>query len=257
MKEQFQLTIKKIRENKSLLNFILIGIIFILIISNWQSCEKNRELKANYSQNIEAMEKEIVVEKNKNGDLQSSVVAFQGSIKDVKEYSEKLYNEIKALKNRKPTMIFRTEIFYKDTNIIVNNNIIDTIGLDKNEYRLSWKYANLDSTRILEGNSIFSAKFLNEKLQIFPMLTTISKDELKLEFIVGVAKNKKTKYNEIFVTPKNPNITVSKLEGAILDKRKIGIDISVTGGYGAVYGNNQLGFGPFIGIGISKPIIRF
>jgi hypothetical protein len=245
------------KENKTLSNLILIGVIFVLILFNWQSCERNKELKANYSQNIEAMKKEIVVEKNKNGELQSSIVAFQGSIKDVKEYSEELYNEIKALKNRKPSMISRTEIIYRDTNIIVNNNIIDTIGLDKDEYRLSWKYANLDSTRILEGNSIFSARFLNEKLQISPISTVITLDELKLEFVVGVARNKKTKYNEIFVTPKNPNITVSKLEGAILDKRKIGIDISVTGGYGAVYSNGQLGFGPFIGIGISKPIIRF
>lgn len=257
MKEIIKSIISNIKQNKGLLNFILVGIIFVLIFFNWQSCERNKELKANYSQNIEAIKKEIVVERNKNGDLQSSVVAFQGSIKDIKEYSEELYGEIKALKNRKSTIISRTEIIYKDTNVIINNNIVDTIGLDKDNYRLSWKYANLDSTRILEGNSIFSAKFLNEKLQISPMLTTISRDELKLEFTVGVTLNKKTKHNEIFVTPKNPNITVSKLEGAILDKRKIGIDISVTGGYGAVYGNGQLGFGPFIGIGISKPIIRF
>jgi hypothetical protein len=203
------------------------------------------------------MKKDITVEKNKNGELQSSIVAFQGSINDVKEYSEELYNEIKALKNRKPTMISKTEIIYKDTNIVINNNVIDTIGLDKDEYRLRWFYANSDSSRIIEGNSLFSAIFLNEKLNVSPILTTITRDELKLEFIVGVAKNKKTKYNEIFVTPKNPNITVSKLEGAILEKRKLGIDISVTGGYGAFYGNGQFGLGPFIGIGISKPIIRF
>lgn len=249
--------INNIKNNNGLLNFILIGIIFILVIFNWQSCERNKELKANYSQNIEAMKKEIVVEKNKNGELQSSIVAFQGNIKDVKDYSEELYSEIKALRNRKPTVITRTEIVYRDTNIIINNNIIDTIGLDKDKYRLSWKYANLDSTRILEGNSVFSAIFLNEKLNISPLSTTITRDELQLEFTVGVARNKKTKYNEIFVTPKNPNITVSKLEGAILDKSKMGIDISLTGGYGAVYNNGQLGLGPFIGIGISKSLIRF
>jgi hypothetical protein len=257
MKENIKSNINKITDNKSLLNFVLIATIFVLIIFNWQSCEKNKELKANYSQNVEAMKKEITVEKNKNGELQSSIVAFQGSINDVKGYSEELYNEIKALKNRKPTMISRTEIIYKDTNIVINNNVIDTIGLDKDEYRLRWFYANSDSSRIIEGNSLFSARFLNEKLNVSPILTTITRDELKLEFIVGVARNKKTKYNEIFVTPKNPNITVSKLEGAILDKRKLGIDISVSGGYGAVYTKGQLGFGPFIGIGISKSIIRF
>ncbi len=257
MKENIKSNIKNITDNKSLFNFILIAIIFALILMNWQSCERNKELKANYSQNIEAMKKEIVVEKNKNGELQSSIVSFQGSLKDIKEYSEELYNEIKILKNRKPTMISRTEIIYKDTNIVINNSVIDTIGLDKDEYRLRWFYANSDSTRILEGNSLFSAKFLNEKLNVSPLSTNITRDELKLEFIVGVAKNKKTKYNEIFVTPKNPNITVSKLEGATLEKRKLGIDISVSGGYGAVYTNGQVGLGPFIGIGISKPIIRF
>jgi hypothetical protein len=257
MINKIKTNINKLKNNKGLLNFILISTIFVLVFFNWQSCENNKDLKANYSQNLESMKKEITVQKNKNGELQSSIVAFQGNLKDIKIYSEDLYKEIKLLKNMKPKMITKTKIIYKDTNIIVNNNVIDTIGLDKDQYRLSWDYANDDSTRILQGNSIFMAKFDNEKLNMSPISTTISKDQLKLEFTVGVAKNKKTKYNEIFVTPKNPNITVSKLEGAILDKSKLGINISLTGGYGAFYGNGKFGLGPFVGIGISKPIIKF
>ncbi len=238
-------------------NLVLLGVIVILILTNWSSCSSMNKDKKIYEQNQEAMKKEIVTEKNKNGFLQSSIVAFQGDIKEIRGYSEELYQEIKALKGRKPSVIAKTEIIYKDTNIFITNNVVDVIGLDKDEYRISWKYSNKDSTRILEGNSVFRALFKDEKLEVTPKYTNITLDQIKLDFVVGVAKNKKTKYNEIFITPKNENVTVGKLEGAILDKSKIGIDLSVSAGYGAYYGKGSFGFGPFIGLSISKPIIRF
>lgn len=241
----------------SVTNLVLLGVIIILILTNWSSCSSRSKDKKIYEQNQEAMKKEIVLEKNKNGFLQSSIVAFQGDLNDLKGYSEDLYEEVKALKNRKPSVIAKTEIIYKDTNIFITNNVVDTIGLDKDEYRLSWKYSNNDSTRILEGNSVFKALFKNEKLEVTPKYTNITLDQIKLDFVVGVAKNKKTKYNEIFITPKNENVTIGSLEGAVLGKSKIGIDLSVSAGYGVYYGKGNFGFGPFIGLSISKPIIRF
>jgi hypothetical protein len=255
--QEIKLFLQNKKSDDKWLKFVMLIAIIVLVMMNWSSCSSRTKERNQYEQNQEAMKKEIVTEKNKNGFLQSSIVAFQGDIKEIRGYSEELYQEIKALKGRKPSVIAKTEIIYKDTNIFITNNVVDIIGLDKDEYRISWKYSNKDSTRILEGNSVFRALFKDEKLEVTPKYTNITLDQIKLDFVVGVAKNKKTKYNEIFITPKNENVTVGKLEGAILDKSKIGIDLSVSAGYGAYYGKGSFGFGPFIGLSISKPIIRF
>lgn len=254
-KETTQIIVGKINDSKWT-KLIMAGIIVVLIILNWNSCEARKNDKQQYEQNKEAFKKEIVVQENKNGDLQHSVVAYKGRVKDLNEYSEELSEEVKNLKRRKPKIITKTEIIYKDTNITIANNVVDTIGLDKDEYRLSWKYVNSDSTRFLEGSSVFSAK-LDERLRIKPKYTKITRDELKLDFVVGVAENKKTGFDEIFVTPKNDNVTVGSLEGAILEKSKLGINLSFYVGYGLYYGDNKFGLAPSVGISISKPIIRF
>lgn len=256
-KKDFKVIVENKLNNGKWTKLIMAGIIVILIITNWTSCEGRRNDNRKSEQNQEAMKKELVVEKNKNGDLQTSVVAFEGKVKDLKSYSQELYDEVKALKNRKPKVITRTEIVYRDTNIFITNNVIDTIGLDKDEYRLSWDYANGDSTRVLQGNSVFKAVFSNEKLKVTPKHTTITLDQIKLDFTVGVVKNKKTGFDEIFVTPTNKNVTVGKLEGAVLEKSKLGINISVYAGYGLYYGDSKFGLAPSFGIGISKPIFKF
>jgi hypothetical protein len=262
MSENKSESLKVVIENKmnsgnNYVKLIMFAVIVVLIITNWTSCEARKDDKRKYTQNTEAMKKEIKVEQNKNGYLQSSVVAYEGKVKNLDEYSEELAKEVDALKKRKPIVVTKFKTIYRVDTFYVSNTIIDTVGLNKNEYRLSWDYSNSDSTRTLEGNSLFKAKINDGILNVTPGLTSITKDELMLDFTVGVVKNKKTKFDEIFVTPKNPNITIRDLEGAILGKSKLGINISFNAGYGVYYGNKQFGLGPFVGISISKPIIKF
>lgn len=245
------------RLNSKWLKPIMAGIIILLIITNWTSCENRKEEKRAYEQNKKSFQKELVTEMNKNGDLQTSVEVYKGKVKDLDEYSKDLAEEVENLKRRKPKVIAKTKIVYRDTNITITDNSIDTIGLNTDEYRLSWKYENQDSTRLLEGNSVFNAEIKNKSLEITPKFTKITKDELSLDFVVGIAKNKKTGYDEIFVTPKNKNVSVKNLEGAILEKSKLGINLSLYLGYGVYYGNQQFGLAPSFGISISKPLIRF
>ena len=256
-KEDLKVIIENKMNNSIWTKLIMAGVIVVLIFMNWTSCEKRKEDKRIYEQNQEAMKKEVVVEKNKNGELQSSIVAFEGNNKELKEYSKELDEEVKNLKNRKPSIITKIKTVYKVDTQYIYNNTIDTLGLNKDEYRLSWKYNDSDSTRFLEGNSIFRAVINGSDLNVTPMFTTLTRDEMQLDFVVGVAKNKKTKFNEIFITPKNENITIGNMEGAILSKSKLGINLSFSAGYGLYYGNNHFGLAPFVGISISKPIIRF
>jgi hypothetical protein len=112
---------------------------------------------------------------------------------------------------------------------------------------LSWIYVNKDSSRYLEGNSVFKALFENSKLNITPKYTELVKDMLFIDLFVGVAKNKKTGFDEIFVTPKNPDIKIKSLQGAILEKKKLGIDLSFSAGYGIVYSGKGLGLDLLLG----------
>lgn len=247
--------IKDLFAKKNLLIFLLTVAVVILILLNFKSCGDLREQKALSKQNEEALKKELVVEKNKSGYLQTSIVAFEGKIKDIEKYSEDLAKEIKDLRNRKPEVIIKTQVVYVGDTGTVKNSLTDK---GNGNYDLDWNYSSPDSSRTLKGKTSFNAKaniFDNKtySLNIVPGTTTILQDELKLDFTVGVAKNKKTGLDEIFVTPKNPNVHVSKLEGAIISKPKPrDFSISAQIGYGFVYGaGNTISFGPYTGIGIS------
>lgn len=246
-------------QKKNLLIFILTAVMVVLILLNLKSCGDLKDQKSISIQNEEAIKKELTVEKNKNGEFQTSIVAYEGSIKDVKKYSEDLVKEIKDLKNRKPEVIVKTQLVYVGDTSTSKNLLVDK---GNGNYDLDWHFENADSSRILKGKSSFNATatFLEDRktysLKVLPGTTSILQDELKMDLVVGVAKNKKTGLNEIFVTPKNPDIHIGKLEGAILDKPKQHpFSLSAQVGYGIVYGKQNLTFGPYIGIGLSYNLL--
>jgi hypothetical protein len=246
-------------ENKSLdLKFIIaMAIIVILIIMKIDSCNSRKLEDKIRIQNEAALKNELVVEKNKVGKLQTSTAVYMGKMNDLSKYSEELQKEVDNLKNRKPKVIIKTELVYVgDTTEVASD--IDSLG--EGEYSINWKYQNEDSTRFLEGNSYFFAKYNVDHLTIIPRSTFITRDDLVLNLTVGLVHNNETKLDEIFVTPDNPNVHISKLKGAELPPslpKKYGIGFS--GGFGVIYNpvTNSFNLGPFIGIGISRNIIRF
>ena len=58
---------KNILNNPTLRTLIMLATIVVLIMLYWSSCQKRIEDKKVYEGNQEAMKKEIVVQKNKNG----------------------------------------------------------------------------------------------------------------------------------------------------------------------------------------------
>lgn len=231
----------------------------LLIFGLVNAWSNNRMLKKNAKQNQKAFKNELKIEKNKNGELQTSVEVWKGKANDLKEYSKELNEEIEAVKKSKVKVITKIISTYSNDTIEINNKI-DSLG--KGNYELQWKYSSEDSSRILEGISRFNAKLDTSSLslKINPGQTIINKDELKLSLVVGVKNNKETGFDEIFVTPKTHGITISGLEGAIIEKPKsnkknktaIGFQI----GYGIGLNSNNIRLAPYIGIGISKPIIN-
>jgi len=246
---------------KNLIIFILLAAVAFLIMSKWQSCNSANEDKKIAEQNLEAMKKVITVEKNKNGDLQSSIVAYVGKAKDLEKYSSGLKDEVDVLKHRKPEVIIKTQLVYMGDTSKVPNSLIDR---GNGNYDLKWDYTSKDSNRTIKGVSSFSAIVdfnkldFSYKMRIKPGVTSIDTDILKIGLVVGVAKNKKTNLNEIFVTPKDSNITISSLEGAILNTERpkkyfIGIGI----GYGMNISKGTLSYGPNISVMFCKKIFAF
>lgn len=246
-------------KKKNLLIFILTAAIALLILLNLKSCGDLRNQNAKDKQNEEAMKKELAVEKNNSGYYQTSAVAFEGSVKEVQKYSDSLAKDIEDLKHRKPSVIIQTKLIYEVDTLYMNSTLINE---GKDNYGLAWDFTSTDSSRIIKGISSFNAKVNLEdnngkySLKILPGKTELLKDELKIDLVVGVAKNKKTNFDEIFVTPKNPNVHVNTLEGAILNKKKQNnFSLSAQLGYGIVYGKQNLTFGPYIGVGLSYNLL--
>lgn len=249
--------LKGLFANKNLFIFILVGIIVLLMMTKLDSCSGKRRDDQQAKQNMEAMKKELTVTQNKNKELQYNIVAFEGKVKDLGSYSEDLKKEVDALKGRTPKTIIKFKTIYVGDTIEVPTGVVNN---GNGNYDLPWSYVSPDSTRELAGKSAFVAKFDTAKktLDIKPGKTSITRDILKMDFTVGVAKNKKTGLDEIFVTPKNSNLIVGKLEGAILDKpkdKKYSIGLSI--GYGITYNSKGLGAGPFIGVSLTRSLFKF
>jgi hypothetical protein len=247
---------KEYLSNKNLVIFVLLAAVVVLILTNFKSCSGAAYDKQQALQNEQAMKKVITTEKNKNGELQHSIIAYEGKVKDLSKYSKELSEDVKALKNRKPEVIIKTKLVYVgDTSKKVKNTLKEN---GNGNYDLEWKFTN--NSRILEGKSSFNAKLEITgdslyKINVVPGTTQLTKDELAIDIVVGVAKNEKTGYDEIFVTPKDTNIKVRNLEGAILNKTKPSYwNISAQLGYGLTYGNGNIATGPYLGVGISYNI---
>ena len=252
--------ILKLLSNKNLIIFVLLVVIAIIIMLYASKCSSEKQLEQQIKQNTEALKKDITVEKNKNKELQYSVVAYEGKISDIGKYSADLEKEVAALKNRKPIYITKVTSTYNnsDTAVKIPNKLIK---LKDDIYELTWEYFNSDSSRILKGKSDFFASIIRKdttyKLDILPGETRITNDMLKLDFVVGLVHNKKTDLDEIFVTPKNPDITIGKLEGFVVEKPKEkSISIGFNLGYGIIYTGSNLTFAPYIGIGLNKKILN-
>ena len=253
--------LKNTFSNKNLLLTIFGIVIILLIFLNLRTCNNNKIDNQQAKQDSAAIKNVIVVEKNKAGLSQSSIDAYEGTISQLKNYNIELSKQVGDLKNRKPSVIIQTQTIYVHDTIKLLDSVVDEKG---GKYALYWKYMSKDSSEIIEGNSDFNASStfnksnLTYKLNIQHATTIITKDQLKLNFVVGVAKNNKTGLDEIFITPQNSNIKVGELKGAILNKPKEKkYNVSFNLGYGVNYQNGTFGLGPYFGIGLSKSIFSF
>lgn len=198
----------------------------------------NNEIKNNEN-NVEALIDSLRIEKNKADELEYQKKILITSKKNLKEYNETLFNELKKEKGKVKTII-KTKIKIETDTLYLKS---DGILIQKDNYIINFKYDSLN--RLILGHTKFTLKdSLLTNIQ-----TTILKNELKLNLVTGIKKNKKNL--EIFVRSDDKDVIIENIQGAIIDApkpKKIGIGVFL--GY-------STNFKPTVGIGISYNFIRF
>ena len=249
--------------NKKYREVIMFGGLVIMIVLLLQQCNTARALAKKNKQNVDALSQSMETIKNKDGELsyqKSLVVSSAKELSELNEQYSELADELKKEKG-KVKVITKTEIKYQSDTVELQNELD---SCEAGKYCLGWGVT--DSFRTLEGVTSFGILRDSLTLKITPGITTITKDEIILDLITGI----KTVdgIDKIFVTPKNPNVVVGNITGAIIENKGGGLintlkkkryHVGIHAGYGIIYDspNNTMRLGPSATIGVTYSLFSF
>lgn len=241
-------------------NLILIILIIILFIG---VCNRISSLKTDLlisKQNEKALSDSIRYSKNKIGNLEASINVLITEKGKLNKLNTELAAELKKEKGKVYELNqFIIELQNKphDTIYIPNEIIIYPNGV----YGLKWKYDttfNSKNSRFIEGESKF--KIINSTVE--PLHTKISQDKIRFNLITGLRE--KDGNIEIFARSDYPNLTITDMEGAIIDPKNNPVIKKFTKpkriGVGPYFGfgvSADMKIGLQVGIGFSYSLIRF
>jgi hypothetical protein len=240
MKEESLIT--KISKRKDIL---LIAVIAILCLLLFRQCDSNLDLKSQIeiqNMNLDALKDTVRVQKNKAGEatyVRKTLLADKKSLeklnKDLKDELDKQEGKVIVIER----VVTETKV---DTQYV--NNFLSSYG--NNKFSLDWKYDSTFSAnnyRKFSGKSFFIVDTLNNK--VLPGITRIDQDEMGFSFVTGLRE--KDKALEIFVTPKYPGMTVTQIEGAVIDPYKSDV-------LKKMFPNKKFSLGPYVGVGVGAGI---
>lgn len=234
---------------KDILLIILFSIVCGLSIYNVTT--KNDLTKA--ENNIEAIKDTVKTYKLKNDELLYAQQGFLLEKAELEKYigiSKKTINELEKELDSKIALISKLEGNVRiDTLEVIDSIFIDNDTLFNNfVYQDNWLYLN--------GLTKYYDNISN---------TTINTIAMSAPITIGTTKD-----NQWFVTSENPYITFTDIKGANLEKAKpkrwalgVQVGLGVIGGAGICGSSDNIvrsgwviGFGPYIGIGISYKLFE-
>lgn len=248
---------------------VLLAISIILFILYVNGCSKIKSIQNKNKQNISALNDSITTFKNKEGKLvheKSLLIADKNELKDL---NKELWEELEEEKKKKPKVIIKTEIEYRDTGSITN--VISDLG--NNNYSLNFEYLSNDSFLFVKGENNFSAKtfIINPdsnkvNLQIFPGTT-----KLDYKFNIPLTLGIKTEdgLDKIYIKTENEKFKVTKLDAVEVENyfkekynstskpKKFGFGFYVGYGLNLTPNTGVVKAQPSIGVGLQYNIIRF
>ena len=240
MKEESLIT--KILKRKDI---VLLAIVAILCLLLFRQCDGNLSLKSQIkiqNMNLDALKDTVRVQKNKAGEatyVRKTLLADKKSLeklnKDLKDELDKQEGKVIVIER----VVTETKV---DTQYV--NNFLSSYG--NNKFSLDWKYDSTFSAnnyRKFSGKSFFIVDTLNNK--VLPGITRIDQDEMGFSFVTGLRE--KDKALEIFVTPKYPGMTVTQIEGAVIDPYKSDV-------LKKMFPNKKFSLGPYVGVGVGAGV---
>lgn len=231
--------------------FITIGVLIIGLICTilYATHKKDDLIIAN--NNIEALTDTITQKELKNGELlqyNQSLVLEKQELEKYLQISQQEVKDLEKKLNSKLLYISKLEGTIKTDTIYIENAVSTTDSL-------SYRYSFMKDT---EYYTICGYTDVDENHKSF---TTITENTIPLKLKVGLTQDWK-----IFVTSDNPNVNLTSIEGALVDKKaflkqqkKDRFSIGIQIGFGAQYGlmHRQFDYGPYIGIGAEYRIFSW
>lgn len=249
---------------RSFLLLVVCAILFILLL---HKCGTEKELARLKKQN-EASTKAMEIVKTKSGKLSYEKALYEGTAKQLKKANDSLY---KALKDQKGNVkvIVKIKPVYSEPPITMDNKLL---AINDTTKGLAWEHKT--PYRYIKGLSTFNFVKGLDGYRFGAGKTTILNDSLKFDIITGLKEEDGV--FKIFVTPKTPNLVITNIEGAIIDKASLlgpqksplvttsnknrgGIGIGIGAGVMPTLNTNGVGIrvGPVITVGYTFNFIKF
>ena len=230
--------ITKLWERKDILLLAGLAILCMLLFKQCgDAADLKKELEIQ-SMNLDALKDSVRVQKNKLGEDVYVKKTLLATKENLEKLNKDLAKELDAMKGKVITLQKITSKTKVDTQYVPTYITIRENG----EHSLDWKFDTTYSEgnyRKFSGNSFFILDTVNKR--VVPGKTRINQDEMGFSFVTGIRE--KDKSLEIFLTPKYPGMTITNIEGAIIDPDESEV-------LKKMFPSKKWSIGPYAGIGM-------
>lgn len=224
-----------LNKNRYAIGITILALLFVVI--NFFQFRRNEVIKKKLQvaeHNLQAANDEIRITKDKAGKDEANRLAFlTDKISNLEKLSSELTAEVKKIKGNVSTIVQgEVKIVEKPVPFVVKGEFIDSVV--RTDFKFDTAYAN-GNYRKLSGYTKYDLKTgatSGEKLQ----------DEIGIKIVTGI-KNLDKGHPEIFFKSDYPGLTVTELEGAVIDPKlfkiakKKKLSIGFYAGYSPLYYN--------------------
>jgi hypothetical protein len=231
-------------EKKTLLGYIIEGIIFIAIIAAVWGIYNNK--LDNSEQNLKAARGHIEQVELKNGELMSSRDSYIATINDLEELLDITKQEVKDIQRQLDSKVAYISKIESEVRVEYIETVRDSIiyvNSDPNVATSTFRYNNKWVDLVGRNEFTFGEQF--------DYKTTIESLSMDVPLNVGLTND-----YQIFVKTPNPYVSFSSIEGAVIDNsvlkpRKKRFNWGLQMGFGAMYDvmNKNIAVGPYAGVG--------
>jgi hypothetical protein len=203
-------------------------IVLLLLLNHWNvnKLRKAEEKVQRTEQNLQAAQDTIRITRARNNTIEYNKLAYLATdLKELKELNASLAKEVEITKGQvlaiqKVGFQIKTDTQYIPTTVYVQDSAVYLAS------KLDTTYS-AGNFRTLAFKSVYN-------LRDTAAYTLLTEDKIGFTATVGLKKNEQDRY-EIFVRPNYPNMTVGKLEGAVIEdnliKKETKIPLITLGGH--------------------------